>query len=344
MSDLLPDFSLLANYAAGRASPEEQATVEAWIAEDPERRKELTGNLIAFWKIPEKVFANDATFDRNAIFDGVEKGIVSIDTKPRKTTDIRSRQVTFTPASSSVRRVRWWSYAAFVVFIAIGIVIGRSGDILLKGGSSSDEWYTYSTPYGQRASLTLSDGTEISLNVGSQVQIASDYSNGNHTIRLEGEAQFAVQHNTRNPLNIITASAVTRVLGTTFVVRQYENDTTVTVAVIDGKVSVQDAVVTAGEQIVMQPSGAHFVTAVTSGSSSFINGVLTIENIPLSQAIKQLNRWYDIDIRLAAIELGSRRITGEFASGNRDNIEEILSNTFNAKVVRDGQILTLYPR
>jgi transmembrane sensor len=166
----------------------------------------------------------------------------------------------------------------------------------------------------------------------------------NHTVRLQGEAQFTAAHDAANPLTVITAAATARVLGTTFVVQQYPDDSVATVAVHDGKVAVQQTVVAAGEQVRVKSSGAVQVLPASRGQFSFVHGVLTLESVPVTEAITQLDRWYNVDIRLADPALRTRHLIGEFAADAQDNLEEILGLTFNVRVVRRGRVLTLYPK
>jgi ferric-dicitrate binding protein FerR (iron transport regulator) len=78
--------------------------------------------------------------------------------------------------------------------------------------------------------------------------------------------------------------------------------------------------------------------------SSFVNGVLTLTNVPLPAAIPELDRWYDADIRLGDPQLAAKGVTSEFAAGSLAELTEILEGTFNVRVVRVGRVLTLYAR
>ncbi|HXC24982.1 MAG TPA: FecR domain-containing protein, partial [Gemmatimonadaceae bacterium] len=66
--------------------------------------------------------------------------------------------------------------------------------------------------------------------------------------------------------------------------------------------------------------------------------------LPLPAAIVELDRWFDADIRLGDPMLEKQRIKGEFAAGSLADLSAILELTYNVRVVRDGRVLTLYPR
>jgi ferric-dicitrate binding protein FerR (iron transport regulator) len=133
------------------------------------------------------------------------------------------------------------------------------------------------------------------------------------------------------------------VLGTSFVVRQYAEDSVVTVAVREGKVAVGSAIVTPHRLVEVGASGvAHFHDAAPS-QFTFASGVLTLGVQTLAQAIPELNRWYDADIRLANDAIGTQQVKGKFVAGSLADLAEILELTFDVRVVRDGRTLTLYP-
>jgi ferric-dicitrate binding protein FerR (iron transport regulator) len=203
---------------------------------------------------------------------------------------------------------------------------------------------TYATARGQRATITLPDGVRVSLDVASRLDVPSDYLNGNHVLHLQGSALFDVKHHTSQPLQIVTDDAIARVLGTSFMVRHYMNDTSTTVAVRAGKVSVQSVVLTALQMMEVAHGRILRLQPADPGEFAFASGVLTINNKLLRDAIPELNRWYDADIRLGDAALDHRRITGGFSSGSTADFVQMMEWTFGMRVIRDGQVITLYSR
>jgi ferric-dicitrate binding protein FerR (iron transport regulator) len=190
----------------------------------------------------------------------------------------------------------------------------------------------------------LPDGSRVILNVASRLEVPMDYERGNRTLRLHGEALFTVAHLSGAPFTVIAGPSVTRVLGTSFVVRRYTTDTAATVAVREGKVAVQSAVLGAAQQIVVSEHHVGQIKPADSAQFSFAMGVLTLDNVSLLKAIPELNRWYDAEIRLGDPVLANRRVVGGFTAGSLTDLSVILEHTFNVRVVREGRVLTLYPR
>lgn len=211
--------------------------------------------------------------------------------------------------------------------------------------SSSVAVSTYTTSNGERATITLPDGSTALLNVGSTIKVPVDYSAGNRTLQLTGEALFTVSHKTHSPFTVLAGPGSARVLGTRFLVRHYPGDSLTTVAVQDGKVAVDTVVLGASQQAGVSWGGEISISPADPSQFSFVTGFLTFNRQSLGDLIEQLSRWYDAEIRLADISLKDRRITGEFNSGSVVDLANILRETFSdVGVVQNGKVITLYPR
>jgi transmembrane sensor len=204
--------------------------------------------------------------------------------------------------------------------------------------------WTYATANAQRATITLPDSSTVLLNVGSRLEIPADYTRGNRTVRLTGEALFTVRHDEHSTFAVVAGGQTARVLGTSFVVRHYDTDTAAMVAVRDGKVGVRQAVLTANQRADINATGVVRVRSVTVGVFSFAAGVLTLADMPFPNAVAELNRWYDADIRIGDARIATHHIKGEFVTGSLSDLAAILELTLDARVVRDGRVLTIYPR
>jgi ferric-dicitrate binding protein FerR (iron transport regulator) len=184
----------------------------------------------------------------------------------------------------------------------------------------------------------------VTLNVGSALHVPANFSQGNRTLRLSGEALLTVAHADGTPFTVMAGNTTARVLGTTFVVRRYASDTATLVAVRDGKVAVRSNVVTAQQQANVFADGRVRVMPVDSTAFEFASGVLTLGWMPLQDAIVELDRWYDVDIVLADPSLATRPIKASFASGAASDLASILSLMLHARVEHQGRRLTVYPQ
>jgi len=203
---------------------------------------------------------------------------------------------------------------------------------------------TYTTGNGERATITLPDDNTVTLNVASRLQVPMDYSAGDHALRLTGEALFTVQHHTTTPFTVMAGPTTTRVLGTSFVVRRYLGDTTTMVAVREGRVAVQTLTLAADQVVEIGPTGPARIQSAGTAPFSFAAGVLTLDALPLSDAMPLLNRWYDADLRLGDPTLSQQRLTGNLPAGSLAELAQDLEVTLHVRVVREGRVLTLWPR
>ena len=73
---------------------------------------------------------------------------------------------------------------------------------------------TVAVPAGQRAQITLADGTKVWLNANSKLVYPTSFKKGIRQVELDGEAYFDVKHNEDNPFVVGTKSMNVTVLGT----------------------------------------------------------------------------------------------------------------------------------
>lgn len=328
-SDSLPDH--LADYFAGESTPEQEAGIEGWIEENPEHA---------------------------ALEQAVERVWHRIQWRPHPPVDVdamlaRVREaigVSGTPQPMVFRRTvmpqgRRYGYMAVVGAVAIlAIIVGVTRGRLGERRHAPVSMLRYVTPNGQRADITLPDGNSVALNVASELDVPADYVSGDRTVWLRGEALFAVRHRGASPFTVMAGGTRARVLGTAFLVRHYAADTSTIVAVRTGKIGVGPVVVTANRMIEVSRGDVVRLDAAAPSVFGFASGVLSFVDTPLPAALVELNRWYDADIRLGDSSLVVQRVNGKFAEGSLSNLAEILAWTFDVRVVRDGRVLTLYPR
>ena len=239
---------------------------------------------------------------------------------------------------------RWVWSAAVMLFGIVVTVVGWNAGVRRIGRRAAASMSTYATKNGERATIALPDGGTVVLNVASRLEVPTDYTAGNRTVRLNGEALFTVVHNDGKPFTVIAGGTVTRVLGTRFVVRRYGTDTVTMIAVKEGKVAVGPAVLTAEHLMEVWRMGVSNVRLTDGSPFTFAMGVLTLRGLPLSAAILELDRWYDADIRLGTPALASYRLSGEITGGSLAELAENLENALSVRVVQTGRVLTIYPR
>ncbi len=335
------EFQHLVDYLSGECTTEEAMRVEQWLAEAPERQS-----------VARSLTRARGVFGRTQFVDVVESRRLAQGAIDRIV--IQSKSLggdgNYRP---QIGQRRGWQYltrgtgliaAMCLLFMAVVWRVFPHLETQSAQQSVSSGFFTYSTGNAQQATVTLPDGSSVFLNVASRLEVPLDYSTGNRTLQLNGEALFESKHRADHPFTVIAGHSVTRVLGTTFSVRQYDTDSVATVAVQEGKVAVGTTVLTAAQQVQVSVQGNSRVHSTIAGQFSFSNDVLTIPLMPLVRAAVELQRWYNVTIVFADPSLGEEQIKGQFTAKSVTDLVEQLEWTFQLRVVRHGDILTLYRR
>ncbi len=201
---------------------------------------------------------------------------------------------------------------------------------------------TYQTHNAQQSTIVLNDGTRVVLNVKSALYIPEGFGQEIRTVKLEGEAYFEVTHHGKAPFIVETEQTHNRVLGTEFAIRAYPGEEE-RVSVRSGRIAVNSTVV--GKQEVAMIDRAGLVRVVKDDVEKMIGfseGKMILRNIPLKQALVDLERWYDVRIVLANSALGETRINATLFTGTIEDLEEMLRLTFDVRVERESRLVTVY--
>jgi transmembrane sensor len=216
---------------------------------------------------------------------------------------------------------------------------------------------TLQTALGERATVTLPDGSKVQLNSDSRVRV--HYSLRSRVISLErGEAFFEVAHNVGRPFWVTTGSNWVRAVGTAFNV--YQNRKGLQVTVHEGTVKVgsgarllptvlsedtlkkASAVLNAGEQAEL--AGSVTTTRKLSPdeltrAAAWQSGWLFVEKSPLCDVIAEINRYTPRRLVLRDSRLCSLTVGGAFQANPQgaEALLVMLENKFGARVERDGE-------
>jgi len=313
---------LLSLYLAGKLDPADAGRVEEWMQSSPVSREAVEQFVAGATMMDQR------PPDMARVLGALERRM-----------DADEAAVPAVPARRP--RPRWMIAGAAGLLVAAGFG-GWMNHVLTSRNPSAVAMSTYTTPNGQRSTVTLPDGSTVVLNVSSRLEVPTSYNNRDRTVRLQGEAYFDVVSDSKRPFVVNTPRSATRVLGTTFVVREYQTDTVTTVAVKTGEVAVQKVLVSSQQQVKINRDGMARLAPATGDFTSFTSGVLSLQKVPLSEAIIDLGRWYDVEIRIDDAALNTQQITGKFATGSPNDLIAILQMTFDIRVVREGRLLTLY--
>ncbi|WP_119080610.1 FecR family protein [Chitinophaga alhagiae] len=187
-----------------------------------------------------------------------------------------------------------------------GLIANQAGTKVLLGNgsvsynssqSAAVTFNTLNTPRGRVFHITLPDGSGVWLNAASTLRYPTSFSGADRTVELSGEAYFNISPQAGKPFKVKAAGQEVVVLGTGFNVSAYSNDAQMTTTLLHGKVAVNSKVLRPGEQARIAEGGALQISrADTSQVMAWKNGMFNFENAGIHEVMKQLERWYDIDV------------------------------------------------
>ncbi|RNC63998.1 FecR family protein [Proteiniphilum sp. X52] len=210
---------------------------------------------------------------------------------------------------------------------------------------------TLHVPAGQRAQITLQDGTKVWLNAQSTLVYPSQFSKKNRTVEITGEAFFDVAQEKKRPFIVSTQHIDMEVLGTQFNVYSYPGAGYIQTDLVEGSVKVYQAddeksniILKPNEQVIIR--GKDMTVSNTNNPEHMLwrNGIYAFTNERLITIIEKLQLYYDIKIVVEDSDIFNVRYTGKFRQ--RDGIEEILHilqkiQTFKIERDRENNIITL---
>lgn len=189
-----------------------------------------------------------------------------------------------------------------------GIVIGSSityndGSVALGSNTDKKHIMTLSTPRGGQYQIVLSDGTKVWLNADTRLTYPDKFTESQRLVELDGEAYFEVTKSAGRPFIVMTAKEKIEVLGTHFNVYSYPNELESKVSLQEGKVKVsvptgKEKVLAPGQQAVVDGENLHVQQVAIEESISWKNDEFMFNNEPLGTVLKQVARWYDVDIEV----------------------------------------------
>jgi len=104
--------------------------------------------------------------------------------------------------------------------------------------SSAKSSKTFLAAYGERKNIQLPDGSDVTLNAGSKIEILGNFGKSTRDVFLEGEAFFDVKHNEKLPFVVHTVAMDVKALGTAFNVKAYLDEKTTETSLIRGLVEI----------------------------------------------------------------------------------------------------------
>lgn len=222
-------------------------------------------------------------------------------------------------------RQLWVRVASVAAILVIGLLIGSAVTYLISSTKGTAEQLVFETPRGEKSMVKLPDGSEVWLNANSRL-VYNSFSSNHRQVELKGEAFFKVARNEKAPFVVKTNECDIEVLGTTFNVMAYDEFGRKEITLLTGKVNVQtenaEQVLSPGQALILRDDQIRVVEVSATEASAWVENKFNFRNIPLTELMKRLENWYDVDITLENKSGKEVNFTGTFK--NEETIWQVL--------------------
>ncbi len=291
---------LIGKKLSDEATNEELTELDNWINFDIKNKKLFEENE-HIWQISHKLFSSEEILkDKKKIEDQIKL-------------QLRQKQ----KKSQLLLFYRIAAVLAIPFFLAIGWYAGTH-----NAGFSKDLFCEVTAPKGQIAECVLVDGTKVWLNTGSTIQYNPTRWNKNRLIKLTGEAYFKVAKDRYKPFIVETSDVQVKVLGTSFNVKAYPDETTTETTLEEGRIQLSFNDLPGQAPVELNP-GDHAVYQTDNKKlniektdtymlTAWRNGKYIFKDADLKTIVQQLEKLYDVHIYLKNEQMGQLRFRGMF--------------------------------
>lgn len=316
------DLKLLKKYLEGKTSPEENLIVRELLVRNV-GDDELKQWLFKEWQ--QTSIQKELPLDIDAAWPEVKKAMLP-DSKP-----------------STI----WWPRIAAAASVALVVALGvlffqpLPDNTTNSNITAEPEYFQKQTGKGEKLNISLPDGSFIKLNASTRLKIPANYhTNNERVVYLQGEAFFEVAKFEKKPFKVITGEVTTTVMGTSFNVRAPLDDDQVSVALVEGKVSVANV----KDEIMLEPAEMTTVQSSIEKLSKktfdietitgWRHNLLIFDEIPFQEIIVKLEQWYGVEFEISGAPLADKKYSGRFENKSLALVLEGLgfSSTFDYEI------------
>ena len=289
---------LLRKYIQGDATDAEKAQVLAWLDEDPDHVRE--------YMALRKLYAIEVWHAEEALDTNSEVN------------------------NSSVSHTLHVNRLFFSLLKIAAIVLLTFGLTYYYISHTEEEVVAYQTltvPAGQRAELTLADGTHVWLNAKSTLRFPQRFDPQYRRVELAGEGYFEVHPDAQHPFVVNVNDFNVQVLGTEFNVRAYDKKS-FDAALLTGSILITSSRMKGNVKLAPNETATLKGGKVELGKITDLDyyrwreGLLCFDNETIGELFEKFERYYDIQILVHRTDLLAHRYTGKFRI--QDGVEHAL--------------------
>ncbi|WPQ61088.1 FecR domain-containing protein [Chitinophaga sancti] len=233
-------------------------------------------------------------------------------------------------------------YAAIFVLLLGSSFLIRKG-VLNWEQKAARRFRTMRIADGNHGSITLSDGSRVTINGGSILYFPEEFEDSARIVYVEeGEAYFEIARDAKRPFYVRSPQLNVKVLGTSFTVRDYKDEHTAIVNVNSGKIGLKGLVLSAGMGLTADKRNGTFIKEQidTANTTAWIRGELIFQDAGLQQVLQVLQHKYAVHFEVKDATLLKRKYTATFRNNTIENVMQQLKLMSSFQyTITDNQIV-----
>ncbi|MFD2554108.1 FecR family protein [Sphingobacterium tabacisoli] len=368
---------IIARYRRGECSPEETAWVESWhlmelskqsnaistenleetqhmllqsILREKTSTPVVSRRLVKVWWAAAVLITSIFLFsvvywNRLPVTEESTVEVMAMDISPG------SKKATLTVDDGTVVELEEGADLVAVKGSAITYADGSViGEPVADESSAVLRYNTLVTPNGGEYQIVLGDGTKVWLNAASSLRFPQRFLGHEREVELVGEAYFEVASDKSKPFKVKSKGQILEVLGTHFNVTAYGEERSVRTALLEGAVKVsseyskEHVVLRPGQQSIIQ-AGEKGITVNKADKESVLawqKGYFLFDDADLESIMKQVERWYDVEVIYASKPTGKTFLGMVSRSRNISAVLSALEKVGNIRFKIDGKKITVF--
>jgi transmembrane sensor len=206
---------------------------------------------------------------------------------------------------------------------------------------------TIATPRGGQYQVELPDGSQVWLNAASSLRFPTAFEGKVRRVEITGEAYFEVAKNKSMPFVVSVNGAEVKVLGTHFNVMAYGEENAVRTTLLEGSVQFvsgnNTSLLQPGQQSQLTKEGEVKVVNGVDVESiiAWKNGMFHFENADIETVMRQLARWYDVEVDFKGQQIDNLFYAKIPRSSKLSDVLKVLELTGNIKFKIEGKKITV---
>lgn len=225
--------------------------------------------------------------------------------------------------------------------VLLPVFIALSGYLYYENRQIAAEEMIVSTARGERASVTLPDGTTVSLNSESRLgYFPKAYNKEERKISFNGEGYFQVCKNREVPFVIDARGLQVKVLGTKFNLRAQEDQKTAELALEEGSVwlgatkSNKNVVLRPLQKAILDQSTGNILVIAEEDIkkiSAWRHGNMVFRNTEFAEVIRTIEKNYGVTIKITAKNCPADSFTGTLPLADLNEVLEVIEKSYHLK-------------